>query len=171
MKIWMPAVFAVCCAGTSFAQSGSVSGDLTAFFNQVKNNVVRAAEKMPEEHYGFRPAPEVKTFGGMLGHIADANFSICANASGTPRPAVQVEKTKTAKADIVAALKEAFAFCDAAYGRLSDPAWSAETIKLYGGQRTRAGALILNYGHTFEHYGNLVTYMRMKGLVPPSSER
>lgn len=170
MKVWIPTVLAVCLAGTAAAQSGGVAGDLTAFFNQLKNNVVRAAEKMPGEHYGFKPVPEVKSFGAMAAHIADANFSICAAASGEKRPPMQVEKTKTSKGDIVAALKEAFAFCDAAYAKL-DGAGAAEPVKLFGGQRTRAGALILNYGHTFEHYGNLVTYMRMKGLVPPSSER
>ncbi len=158
-------VFAV----SGFAQS-TPAGDLKAMWNNLSNNVVRAAEKMPEEHYAFKPAPEVRSFGQILGHIADAQYMFCGSAKGEKREPVQVEKTKTSKADLTAALKESVAYCDAVYSNLPD-AKAAETIKMFGRERTRLGALMMNASQTMEHYGNLVTYMRIKGLVPPSSER
>jgi uncharacterized damage-inducible protein DinB len=135
----------------------------------VRNNIARAAEKMPEENYAFKPVPEVRSFGQLVGHVADAQYMICAMAKGVARPEVQVEKTKTTKADLVAALKEANAFCDGAFADLTDVK-AAEAVKMFGRERTRLAVLNMNTSHDNEHYGNIVTYMRIKGLVPPSSE-
>ncbi len=160
--------------GLVFAISGvaqsTPAGDLKAMWSSVSNNVVRSAEKMPEENYAFKPAPEVRSFGQILGHVADAQYMICATAKGEKREPAQVEKTKTTKADLTAALKESAAYCDAVYSGLTE-AKMAETVKMFGRERTRFGALMMNVNHTMEHYGNLVTYLRMKGQVPPSSER
>lgn len=154
---------------SGLAQS-TPAGDLKAMWSSVSNNVVRSAEKMPEEDYAFKPAPEVRSFGQIIGHVADAQYMMCAAAKGEKRDPAQVEKTKTSKADLSAALKESVAYCDAVYSGLTD-AKAAETVKMFGRERTRFGALIMNLNHTMEHYGNLVTYLRIKGLVPPSSER
>jgi uncharacterized damage-inducible protein DinB len=105
----------------------------------------------------------------LIGHVADAQFMICAAAKGVPRPEVQVEKTKTTKADLVAALKESDAFCDSVFADLTD-AKAAEPVKMFGRERARLTVLNMNTSHSNEHYGNIVTYMRIKGLVPPSSE-
>ena len=138
-------------------------------WDMVKNNVVRAAEKMPEENYAFKPVPEVRSFGQLIGHIADAQYMMCSAAKGEKRDPAGVEKTKTTKADLVAALKESVSYCDAVYSGLSD-AQAAGTIKMFGRERSKLGVLYFNISHDNEHYGNLVTYMRMKGIVPPSSE-
>jgi uncharacterized damage-inducible protein DinB len=151
------------------AQS-SPSADVKNTYNAVKDLILRSAEKMPEDQYGYRPTAEVRTYAALLGHIADASYTMCAAAKGEPRPEIKVEKTRSAKAELVAALKEAYAFCDAAYSALNDEN-ASEPVKLFGRERSRAGWLNFNLAHTYEHYGNLVTYMRMKGLVPPSSER
>ncbi|HEY8550865.1 MAG TPA: DinB family protein [Vicinamibacterales bacterium] len=136
----------------------------------VKGNIVKAAEKMPEEHYAFKPTPEVRSFGAILGHIANANYMICSRAAGTESPAkADIEKTVTAKADLVKALGESFAYCDEVLGKLDDKA-GAELVKFFGGEQPKLMVIAFNTAHNFEHYGNLVTYMRMKGLVPPSSE-
>ncbi|GIU80320.1 MAG: hypothetical protein KatS3mg005_3558 [Bryobacteraceae bacterium] len=136
----------------------------------VKNNILRSAGKMPEENYSFRPTPEVRSFGQLLGHIADAQYLFCSAVVGKPNPAPGIEKTKTSKADLVAALKEAFADCDPAFAGLTD-AQLAEKVKFFGREHTKATVLSFNTAHNNEHYGNIVTYLRMKGIVPPSSER
>jgi uncharacterized damage-inducible protein DinB len=126
--------------------------------------------KMPEEHYGFQPTPEVRTFGQLIGHIADAQNRMCASALGEQPPQGSVEKTKTTKADLQAAVKESFAYCDKAFDAVTD-ANAAEMVPFFRGERPKLGVLSFLVAHSYEHYGNLVTYMRIKGLVPPSSER
>lgn len=143
--------------------------DAKLMWNSVKTNIQRAAEKMPEEHYSFQPTAEVRTFGQIVGHIADGNFMICAAANDEKRDPPNVEKTKTTKADLVAALKESSDYCDAAFAAMTD-AKAAGMVKFFGRERTRLSVFNFNTGHDFEHYGNLVTYMRIKGIVPPSSE-
>ncbi|MCS6951601.1 MAG: DinB family protein [Bryobacterales bacterium] len=144
-------------------------GGAQALQNTIKNYVLKSAEKMPEEHFAFKPVPEVRSFAALLGHIADAQYAFCSAVLGEKNPAPGVEKTKTTKAELTAALQEAFAYCDKAYA-ISD-AQAAELVKFFGAERTKLNVLSFNTAHTWEHYGNLVTYMRMKGIVPPSSER
>lgn len=147
----------------------TLTGGAQALQNTVKNYVLQSAEKMPEEHFAFQPVPEVRSFAALLGHIADAQYAFCSAVLGEKNPSPGVEKTKSTKAELAAALKEAFAYCDKAYA-ISD-AQAAETVKFFGAERTKLNVLSFNTAHTWEHYGNLVTYMRMKGIVPPSSER
>jgi uncharacterized damage-inducible protein DinB len=140
-----------------------------ATYDMVQGWLLKAAEQVPEEHYAFRPTPEVRSLGELFGHVADANFMICSVASGDKAPTTSVEKTKTTKADLRAALAESFKFCDAAFDGLT-AARAAETVKFFvPGTYTRQGVLGFNTAHDFEHYGNVVTYMRLKGMVPPSS--
>ncbi|MGA8090354.1 MAG: DinB family protein [Terracidiphilus sp.] len=131
--------------------------------------VVKAAEKMPEENYSFKPTPEVRSFGHLVGHVADANYMFCSQASGEANPMKNVEKTKTSKADLVAAVKDAVAYCDKAFDGMTD-AKGSEMVKLFGFNLAKLTVFSLNTAHTDEHYGNMVTYMRLKGLVPPTSE-
>jgi uncharacterized damage-inducible protein DinB len=131
--------------------------------------VVHAAEKMPEENYSFKPTPEVRSFGQLVGHVADANYMFCAQASGEPNPAKNVEKTKTSKADLVAAVKDAVAYCNKVYDGMTDEKGS-QMVKFFNFNLAKITLLSLNTAHTDEHYGNMVTYMRLKGLVPPTSE-
>jgi uncharacterized damage-inducible protein DinB len=142
-----------------------------------RNNIVRSADKMPEENYGLRPGPqeEVRTFGQQVGHIARFNFLWCSQAKGEKNPAAgkDLEKLGT-KAELMKALNDAFAYCDSAYSALTD-ASGLETVDITqeNGRQTknlRMALLILNYGHNNEIYGNLVTYLRMKSIVPASSE-
>lgn len=158
---------------TLFAQEAaksapSVAGDVKMVYATAKNNIMKAADKMSEEDYAFKPTPEVRSFAGLIGHIADAQYLFCGGASGDKK-SVGVEKSKTTKADLTAALKEAFAYCDAVYDKTTD-ADGAAVVKFFGSDRTKLGVLAFNNAHNMEHYGNIVTYMRMKGLVPPSSE-
>lgn len=138
-------------------------------FGFVRATLLRSAEKMPEESYGFKPADSVRTFGQILGHVADSQYYFCSAVLGEKNPAKMVEKTKTSKADLIAALKDAFAYCDRAYDGLTETA-ARETVKIMHGDMTKIDALTANTMHGVEHYGNLVVYLRIKNIVPPSSE-
>jgi uncharacterized damage-inducible protein DinB len=139
-----------------------------------RRNLQDSATEMSEANYGFKPVDQVRTFGQILAHVAGANYVFCSAARGEKSPFAEdhFEKTATTKAAIVKALNDSIAYCDAAYDRLTDKS-AGETIgSAFGsGQATRATALLGNTGHNQEHYGNLVTYFRIKGLVPPSSRR
>jgi len=135
----------------------------------VSGAVVGAAEKMPEENYSFKPTPEVRSFGQLVGHVADANYMFCSQAAGEPNPAKNVEKTKTSKADLVAAVKDAVAYCNKTFDGMTD-AQGSQMVKFFRFNLAKLTLLSLNTAHTDEHYGNMVTYLRIKGIVPPTSE-
>lgn len=138
-------------------------------YSFISDAVVRAAEKMPEENYSFKPTPEVRSFGQLVGHVADANYMFCSQASGEANPMKNIEKTKTSKADLVAAVKDAVAYCDATFDGMTD-AKGSQMMKLFNFNLAKLTLLSLNTAHTDEHYGNMVTYLRIKGIVPPTSE-
>jgi uncharacterized damage-inducible protein DinB len=152
----------------------SQDNPLTTFTKHVygfqKTILLRSAEKMPEENYSFRPVDSVRTYGQLIGHLADGQYEFCSPALGEKNPEPNIEKTKTSKADLIAALKAAFAYCDKAYDGMTDASGS-QLVKLFGNDSPKLGALEFNNVHNWEHYGNLVTYMRIKGIVPPSSEQ
>lgn len=163
----------VLCVGAISAQGPAAQNPIAAgqkFLNSmVKANIIRSAEKMPEENYAFKPTPEVRSFGQLIAHVADSQYAFCSAVLGTPNPAPGIEKSKTTKADLVQAVKDAFAFCDPAYDNLTDAEAGAQ-VKFFGGNQAKVTVLAFNTAHNNEHYGNIVTYLRMKGLVPPSSE-
>jgi uncharacterized damage-inducible protein DinB len=140
------------------------------FYSVVSHNVVAGAEKMPEENYSFQPTPDVRTFGQLVGHIADANNMFCGIVLGEPRSTTSIEKTKTTKADLVQALNDAVTHCNKAYDGMTDQQ-AVEIVKFFGRDAPKLTVLTVNTAHTDEHYGNMVTYLRMKGIVPPSSEQ
>ncbi|MBY0490242.1 MAG: DinB family protein [Gemmatimonadaceae bacterium] len=133
-------------------------------------NVTAAAEEVTEANYSFKPTPEVRSFGQLIGHVAGTQNLICAAVLGDKVPAEDaIEKTAKTKAALVAALKASTAYCDKAYTLA--PAKFGDSIEMFGGKQTKIAALTLNAVHDGEHYGNIVTYMRLKGMVPPSSKR
>ena len=159
----------VAVSGCALAQSNPVSAIVKAQYTTTKNNIARSAEKVPENLYSFKPTDAVRSFGQLVGHVADAQYTFCAIALGEKDPAPGIEKTKTSKADLAQALKDSYAYCDKAYDGMTD-AKAAELVKLFGRDAARLGALTGNNMHNHEHYGNMVTYMRLKNIVPPSSE-
>ena len=147
----------------------SASGYPKMVQKQVTAWIERAAEKMPEEEYTFKPDPASRSFGQILGHIADADYLFCSSVLGESSPSSGIEKSKTTKAELRSALHDAFTYCNRAYDALTD-AGANETVKAFGQERNKLGALWFNTSHNLEHYGNLVVYMRLKGIVPPSSD-
>ena len=143
--------------------------DAQGQWKQASSNVLKAAQKMPAEKYDYRASPEVRTFGGFIGHVADAGVMFCAAVAGEKKTPPGAEKSMKTKEALVAALTESIAYCDKVYAAVTGAA-ALEPVKFFGQDRTRAGVMFFNNMHTYEHYGNIVTYMRSNGLVPPSSE-
>jgi uncharacterized damage-inducible protein DinB len=143
-------------------------------WSNAKRDIVESADQMPDANFAYKPVDTVRTFGQILAHVADSNYYYCARAKGetAPSPDGKFEKELTAKADIVKALRESVAYCDGVYSSLTE-ASAAQMVTPPGARSAipRAQPLLSNIGHNVEHYGNLVTYFRMKGLVPPSTKR
>jgi len=136
----------------------------------VTQYIVRAAEQVSEADYAFKPTPEVRSFGELFGHIAGSQNMFCAMVLGEEVPAEDaVEKGTAGKTALVAALKQSTEYCARAYAR--DDAALTETLQVFGQERNRMSVLAMNAVHNGEHYGNIVTYLRLKGMVPPSSQR
>ena len=135
----------------------------------VKKNVAGSAAAMPEAEYGFKPVPTVRTFGQILGHLVNEHYAMCSGVKGENNPFEKTDYEKTAsKTELVTALTASIAYCDAAYAAMTDGA-AFGTLELFGQKYSKLGVLQLNATHDSEHYGNLMTYLRMKGIVPPSS--
>src|SRR6476661_2101821 len=160
--------------GPAAAQTGGgASAQVAVLKGQaetVRAVVLRTAEKVPEDLYSFKPTPEIRSLGALLGHIADGNALICSLASGEKPTFVPVNEKKTTRAELVAALKASFAVCDKVFDGTTD-ANASTPVDMFGQKQTRLGVLAFNNSHTWEHHGNLVRYMRVKSIVPPSSEK
>lgn len=131
--------------------------------------ITATAEMVSEDLYAYQPTEDVRTLGGILAHIANAQYAFCSAAAGEDSPnSANLEETLTTKADIVAGLNEAFAYCQGVYGAMTD-AQGAEMRTFFGNEMAASGVLAFNSAHNYEHYGNLVTYMRINGITPPSS--
>jgi uncharacterized damage-inducible protein DinB len=140
-------------------------------YDNVKRDIVEAAEAVPEAEYDFKPTPEVRSFGQIVAHIADTQNYFCGVADGgNPAYADAIEKSATTKADLVKALKDSVAKCDVVYATL-DEVNALSLVKAGKGDALRGLVLLDNVSHDSEHYGNIVTYMRLKGHVPPSTAR
>jgi uncharacterized damage-inducible protein DinB len=183
MNRFLVVLLAAFCALDAAAQTSQqppanpLSTWLRDAFTRNRNTILRTAEKMPEENYGLRPGPqmEVRTFGQQVGHLANYNYLWCSQSKGEKNPNAGNDLTKlSTKTEVIKALTDAFTYCDGAYASLTD-ASGAEMIDITqeNGRTTRnlrMALLILNYGHNNEIYGSMVSYLRMKSIVPPASE-
>ena len=155
--------------GSAPTPANPISDSEKRIYAMLSGVVVAAAEKMPEESYSFKPTPEVRSFGQLVGHLADSNYYFCSSTVGETK-ASDAEKSKTKKADLVAALKEAVAYCNKTYAGMTD-ATGSQMMKLMNQDMAKLTVLAGNFAHNYEHYGNMVTYMRIRGIVPPTSEK
>jgi DinB family protein len=151
-----------------------VTASLRQNWDGAKLNIKESADLMPEANYSFKPVDSVRTFGQILAHLAGANFVFCSSAKGekSPRAEDEFEKTATTRAQIIKAVADSHAYCDSVFASMDDKK-IGEMIEMpfNMGKSARARALVMNIGHVNEHYGNLVTYFRLKNIVPPSSRR
>ncbi len=183
-KVFFGVLLGFLSAGSLAAQTSpqaEAKGALPVYVRRIytanRNYLAKSAEKMPEEFYGLRPGSqtEVRTFGQLIGHLANYNYRWCSDAKGEANPGQETDYEKlTSKAELVKALNSALTYCDDAYASLTD-ATAMDTVQgtTDEGKKVpvlRISRLMTNVVHNNEHYGNLVTYMRMKSIVPPSSE-
>jgi uncharacterized damage-inducible protein DinB len=162
-------------AASAVAQTADpISQSVRQAWDDAKGNLQQSAELMPEADFAFKPTDQVRTFGQILAHVAGANYVFCSASRGEKSPFSEdhFEKAAKTKAEISKAFNDSVAYCDAAYKALTDKNAAESVTMPFGmGSRPRVSALIGNTGHLQEHYGNLVTYFRIKGMVPPSSRR
>jgi uncharacterized damage-inducible protein DinB len=170
--VWLAsAVFALGTTGMASQAADPSVASVKGTFDVVRGFITKAAAQVPEDMYAFKPTPDVRSMGALFAHIADANFMICGMASGEKPSMSGIEKTKTTKQELTEALEASFKFCESAFAGLTGGRPN-ETVKFFlPGEHTRLGILAFNNAHDFEHYGNIVTYMRLKGMVPPSSAK
>lgn len=155
----------------AFAQN-PISDAIRDGWDGAKRNITRATEAMPDAKFNFKPVDTVRTYAQIVAHVAGANYIFCAAARGEKSPYAEdhFEKSATTKPAVAKALADSIAYCDAAYKALDDRRAAETVAAAFGnGKSARAAALIGNTGHVQEHYGNLVTYLRINGIVPPSS--
>ena len=146
-----------------------LSTDLKGSYTGIKSTIIKAADEMSEADYAFKASPMERTYGEIVGHIADVQLALCGNAKGEQKKSDS--SGKTSKADLVAVLKASFDYCDGAYDSQTD-ADAASMVTLFGPRKaTKLAVLNFNIAHDNEMYGQMVVYLRIKGLVPPSSQR
>jgi hypothetical protein len=167
MKKTLTTMLATLFAATCLFAQDPLSNEARQGWNRTKNNLIAAAEKMAEDNYGFKPAPESQSFKDLVAHTADSAMSVCSGYNGERKQLGAA--SKSSKADLVEALKTAMAECDKAYGALSD-AKATEMIEGRQGSRSRLGTLYGNTVHMEHEYAQMAVHLRLKGLVPPSSE-
>jgi uncharacterized damage-inducible protein DinB len=177
--VWQLALLATLTATPAAAQAQQASADpLTAAlkrqFDGVSRNVREAAEKMPEDKFTYQATKDVRTFGAFVGHVASSQYNGCSRAKGEPNPNKEDFEKVTGKAALVKAITASNEYCASVFNGANDK-WMLETIAQGQApnqtQVPRAAILAGTTSHSNEHYGNLVTYMRINGLVPPSTER
>jgi uncharacterized damage-inducible protein DinB len=148
------------------AQSVSLIDMAKTGFNRTNDLIARSADKMSEADFAFKATPDVRSFGQIVGHITEAQYSFCSTLAGEPSPGKGIEKSKTTKADLVAALAASKDYCKTAIDAITE----GKIVKAGPREVPALGVVFNLVGHNWEHYGNLVTYMRLKNIVPPSSE-
>ena len=145
----------------------SAVADIRTHWKMLSGYIVESAVDVPEDKYDYKPTPTVRSFGEMFAHVAGAQSMFCAIALGEKPPAEDAVTART-KAGVIEALKASNTNCERAYAQ-SD-ADAGKNVDVFGDQHTRLYALMMNATHDGEHYGNLITYLRMNGMVPPSSK-
>ncbi len=158
-------------AGAQAGPAGSIgpAAEVQRSYAGVKGNLLKAAEKMPADAYGYKPTADVRTFARVVNHVTEAQMRSCGAVNGAGDGTKAPEETAD-KAAIVGALQASFAACDRAFGAASDGNLG-EMFSAFGSKRSRVGLLWGTVAHDEEQYATLALYLRLKGLAPPSSEK
>lgn len=156
------------------ALSPSLASVANKMYGTIRRDLAEAAAAMPENEYDFKPAPDVRTFGQLVGHVINSNFYFCSQAAGEKSPATTNYERAGDKATLVKGINDALAYCDRIYTETTDANFN-QPVKIASGQgptdTIRGAVLMFAVAHNNEHYGNIVVYMRSKGHVPPSTAR
>jgi uncharacterized damage-inducible protein DinB len=140
-----------------------LTATLSLFRSNMQDKIMKSAQAMPESKYSYRPTKEVRSFAEILNHVTDISNFLCSNMKGEATPPAAV--ARGSKAEIMAALKSSFDYCDAAFSGFTD-AHLNDPADFFGHRTNRMFILTQIGNHDALHYGNLVTYMRLNGLEP-----
>ena len=132
-------------------------------------NMVAAAEAMPAEKYGFKPSPEMNSYGHLMMHIAQTNNTFCSKISGQAAPDAKIAETDT-KDKLVAAIKDSFAFCTTALEKVDDSKLGEQFVLFGTRPISRGGALVALGGSWTDHYATQAIYLRLNGILPPTAQ-
>jgi uncharacterized damage-inducible protein DinB len=157
-------------AGKTF----TMSGELLRAYENTQRDLTEAAEKMPEEHYGFRPTPDIRPFGQIVAHVALSQFGTCAALKGEPSPRKdEKEEASRTKTETIALLKASAEYCSPTVNALTEETMTELTKVGEKGENQAAKGLlpVSLVVHGMETYGTLAVYMRLKGIVPPTTAR
>ena len=158
--------------GVGAALSPSTAASVINMHMTIRRNLIEAAEAMPAADFGFKPTPEIRSFAELLGHVTAANYFFCSMAKG--EQSVFKPTNVSDKQSVVKALGDSLTHCDGVYKETTD-ANANQMVKIAGPggatQSTRALVLMFNTTHNNEHYGNVILYLRLKNIVPPSTAR
>lgn len=169
MKIPCMITLLFACAFPVSAQTQPLSSHANILHQGMKMILMQSAERMPEEHYTFRPAETVRTYLQILGHLADVHYEFCSAIIGEKNPTPNIEKNVTSKVGMINALRDAGRYCDKAFAGLTDTS-GVQLVSFNGGRLSKLSLVGVGHMHLALHYGNLVTYMRIKGVIPPTSD-
>jgi len=163
-------------AGYPVELSPSLAASAKAMHAMIHRNLSEAAENMPADEYAFRPTPQVRTFGQIIGHVVDANFFFCSQVAREKSPATADYEQITDKVALVKALNDSLVYCDRVYAATTDanfiqPLQIVNVVVTVSTNTLRGAILLYNIAHNNEHYGNMAVYMRLKGHIPPSTAR
>jgi hypothetical protein len=166
----LPLILVLAPAAFAQAPPAGPAAETLAAYNRIKPNVIKAAEKMPEADYQYRPTPEIRTFARIVNHVTEAQFRTCSTLNGGKMDPKSVPSDTGTKAEILAGLQASFAECDKAYAALTEGNF-ADALSFGPAKRSRITAAWGNISHDNEQYAELSTYLRLKNLVPPSAEK
>jgi hypothetical protein len=146
-----------------------VSGFVKAGVARYGKNMVAAAEAMPAEKYGFKPSPEMNSFGHLVMHIVESNNTFCSKISGQPAPDVKLMESDP-KDKLVAAIKASFMFCTTALDKVDDSKLGEQFVLFGTRPISRGGALVALGGSWTDHYATEAIYLRLNGILPPTAQ-
>ena len=172
----VPAAAQTTDGGYDKALSSSLAKVAQAMHSTIRTDLADAAEAMSDADFAFRPTPQVRSFGQLVGHIANANFFFCSQAAGEKSPSSENYEAVASRTTVLKGLKESLAYCDRVYRSTTDATFN-KPVRMGSGpglpptDTVRGAVLMFNVAHNNEHYGNVVVYMRLRGHVPPSTAR
>ena len=161
--------FAVGAQQAAGPETNPVANAVRRIMERQAKNIVGALDAMPADKYGFKPTPDMMTFGHLIIHIADTNTTLCSKLSGTPAPDAKLAEAD-GKDKLVAGLKASFDYCTTALANVDDSKLG-EQIPIFGGRMVpRAAAWLILAGSWSDHYSTEAVYLRLNGILPPTAQ-
>jgi hypothetical protein len=167
-SVTVSAVVVITLLGTrASAQAPSVRSDLVQEWSQMKVTMMRLADAMPEDKFGFKPGPALRTYGEQLTHVAEDNINLL-KLLGAQVAVPSIDKTAIAKSAILKTLGDSYDYGSGVLAQQTDASLAA-AASLPNWNGTRSRLIWAAIGHAWDEYGVMTVYLRLNGIVPPAS--